>query len=80
MDRTDLIRALDQLDVDPRAYCLDDGPRDERYCLEDQRSAWAVYYSERGLRTGERLFADEQEACAYLLTLIDADPTTRRSR
>jgi len=80
MKRTDLVAALDDLGIDPRAYWLGEGPRDERYCLEDQRSTWAVYYSERGLRTGERHFGSEHEACTYLLTLIDGDPTTRRSR
>jgi hypothetical protein len=59
MDRTDLAAALDQLGVDPRADRLGSGSRDERYCLEDQRSAWSVYYSERGLRTRERLFASD---------------------
>ena len=28
---------------------------------------WSVYYSERGVRTGEVHFDTEQEACDYLL-------------
>jgi hypothetical protein len=50
----------------------------ESYVLEPQGSERAVFYSERGLRTGEEVFASEDEACSRLLDLILRDPTTRR--
>jgi len=80
MNQTDLVAALDYLDVDPRAYSLGEGARIEQYCLEDQRSRWCVFYSERGLRTDEHFFPSEEEACAWLFQIIERDPTTRRER
>ena len=47
---------------------------------EPQAVVWAVYYAERGLRSGERLFVTEHDACSYLLDVVLKDPTTRRSR
>ena len=38
---------------------------------------WSVYYSERGLESGLKLFASEEEACEYLLKLLRDDPTMK---
>lgn len=78
MDRNTLREQLDSIGIDPEAYSLDGGLPVEKYCLEDRRSSWAVYYSERGLRSGERVFTSEDEACRYLLGLLERDPTARK--
>jgi hypothetical protein len=46
-------------------YSLDGGLPGERLCLGKTGVGWEVYYSERGLKTGLREFATEQEACDY---------------
>jgi hypothetical protein len=78
MDRISLRMLLDAEDVDPESYSLDGGMPLESYVLEHRGSEWVVFYSERGLRTGEEVFGTEDEACGRLLDLILRDPTTRR--
>jgi hypothetical protein len=58
------------------AYSLD-GDRDERMCMEPVAGGWAIYYSERGLRSGERGFETEGEACEFLAARLLADPSNR---
>jgi hypothetical protein len=77
MDRHELTTALEKIHVDPSAYSLDGGLPVEKYCLEDRPGEWAVYCSERGLRSGERVFASEDAAMRYLFELLRDDPTTR---
>jgi hypothetical protein len=78
MNRTTLKELLDAENVDPAAYSLEGGMPFEAYVLNRSASAWVVFYSERGLRSGEVEFRTEGEACEYLLTLVLHDPTTRR--
>lgn len=80
MDREALKALFDAENVDPSAYSLDGGMPFEAYVLEPRASDWAVYYSERGLRSGEVVFQTEDEACAHLLDLVLRDSTTRRER
>jgi hypothetical protein len=77
MNREELERRLDEEGVDPSAYDLSGGQPSETYCLGERPDDWIVYYSERGTASGERLFANEKEACAHLLQLLLADPLTR---
>ncbi|KJY41543.1 hypothetical protein VR41_12075 [Streptomyces sp. NRRL B-1568] len=79
MDKGDLISALSDAGVAESSYWLEGGLPSERYCLEQRADGWAVYYSERGQRTGELLFAAEDEACSELYSMILEDPTTRTS-
>lgn len=72
MNRTQLIASLKSLGVRDDAYSLD-GTRDEAYCLDHSSAGWTVYYSERGLKSGMRLFASESEACEYLKLLLSTD-------
>lgn len=53
MDRDALAALLDAENVEPSAYSLDGGMPFEAYVLERRPSDWAVYYSERGLRSGD---------------------------
>jgi hypothetical protein len=52
---------------------------DEALVMEGQGTAWVVYYAERGLRSGERSFESEDEACRFMLDRLLRDPTTRRT-
>jgi hypothetical protein len=78
MDRKALKAILDAENVDPSAYSLDGATPFEAYVLERRPSDWAVYYSERGLRSGEVIFRVEGDACAHLLDLVLRDSTTRQ--
>lgn len=78
MNRASLRRLLASEEVSDEAYGLHpDPPQDETYRLEPAPNGWVVYYSERGLCTGEQLFETEDEACKVLAELLLRDPTTR---
>ncbi|SEE90437.1 hypothetical protein [Jiangella alba] len=75
------LRALfDAEGVDPDSYWLDGGLPTEAYVLERRASGWAVYYSERGQRSGEMRFETEGEACDRLRAMVLRDSSTRRRR
>jgi hypothetical protein len=76
MTRDRLKQALDDQAIDPRAYTLFGGHPSEVYVL-DRRTAWVVYYSERGLESGLRSFPNEDLACRHLLDLLMCDSGTR---
>jgi hypothetical protein len=46
-------------------YALDGGLPNEAYCLAKVDGKWEVYYSERGNKTGLKIFQKEEEACQY---------------
>jgi len=72
MNRNELRTELQSLGIRDDAYSLD-GVRDETYCLNYSNAGWSVYYSERGLKSGKKLFTAESEACDYLKSLLIAD-------
>lgn len=76
MNRSELKAELQSLGIRGDAYSLE-GPRDEAYCLSHSHGGWSVYYSERGLESGTKLFASEQEACEYLKSLLVSDGNFR---
>ncbi|WP_273449546.1 hypothetical protein [Streptococcus ferus] len=44
------------------------GLPNEKLCLtENPENKWEVYYSERGRKTGLKIFNSEEEACEYFL-------------
>jgi hypothetical protein len=63
MDIKSLKVALNKLNVNPDSYSLEGGLPSEKYCLSNEGINWSVYYSERGQRTGEKLFSSESQAC-----------------
>jgi hypothetical protein len=68
MTQVDLLKRLAEEAIPQSSYCLGDFPADECLVLrQNSPSEWTVYYSERGLRTGEAWFGTESEACAYIL-------------
>lgn len=79
MDIPQLKAALDQLGVRSDAYDFIGGVRaNETYVLREREGLWEVYYAERGLQSGLRCFASEEQACNHVLKRIERDPTTRR--
>lgn len=79
MNRDRLRALLDSEHVRRDAYALDGGLPDEAMCLLPAVGGWAVFYSERGSRTGERWFETEGEACAFLAERLLADGGNRLS-
>ena len=79
MNKTELKIKLEQVGVYPAAYSLDGGLPNERYVLsQEPNGQWAVYYSERGQKTGLRSFDSESTACQFFLEHVLQDPTVRR--
>ena len=77
MNRAELVKHLDELGVGRAAYCLEGGLPNECFTLEPRETEWAVYYSERGRRSSERVFATEVEACQFLFNWIARSPASR---
>lgn len=78
LDRARLVELLDADNVDPDSYNLCGERADEALILAESFGAWIVYYSERGLRSAERTFTIDAEACECMLDLLLRDPSTRR--
>ena len=51
-------------------YSLSGGLPNESYCIEQVKGQWAVYYSERGIRSNLELFDTEEDACLYLYECV----------
>ena len=64
--------------VRPDAFSLTPTHCDECLCLELSAGGWAVFYAERGQRTGERFFETEDEACDFMAARLLADTGNRR--
>lgn len=77
MKKDELARLLEAEGVREDMYWLEGGLPNESHTLERRENGWAVYYSERGERNVEELFATEDEACAELYSRIMDDPTAR---
>lgn len=78
MNKNELKKILTNLKIRTDAYYLNGGaPPDEIYVLEEIYGKWFVYYSEKGLRSGEREFNSEDAACRYLLERLKADPSAK---
>jgi hypothetical protein len=77
MNRETLEQILNTEGIRPDAYDLEGIGRDESYVLSGGPDNWSVYYSERGLKTGERRFPTETSACQYLLGVLMDDPSTK---
>ena len=75
MNILELQKKLNEIGVRKSAYSLSGGLPNERYCIENSGRQWSVYYSERGQRTGEKIFTNESKACDYLLKELQSDPT-----
>jgi hypothetical protein len=74
MNKKELRQVLHNEGIREEAFDLSGGHLPETLTLAEVYGRWLVYYSERGLESGKKEFATEAEACAYLLTLLRADP------
>lgn len=81
MKRLDLERLLNLFEIRTDVYDLsgrDEG--DEAHVITHEQGGWHVFYSERGIRTLERVFPTEDQACDEILLRIARDPLTRANR
>ncbi len=65
MTKNDLRQELVKKNIPADFYSLDGGLPNEAYCLDQGAGGWEVYYSERGQKTGVKIFDAESEACDY---------------
>jgi hypothetical protein len=77
MKKDELARLLEAEGVREDTYWLEGGLPNENHTLERRDDGWAVYYSQRGERALEVVYATEDEACEELYRRIMSDPTTR---
>ena len=77
MNISELRQILQQEHIRADAYELNGGNLPETYTLGNADGQWYVFYSEKGLETGKRLFSSESEACKYFLGQIMRDLSTR---
>lgn len=73
MDAKKLQLLLEEAGVPDELYNLHEkGRDDERFCLKKKGENWQVYFSERGIKTIDEVFATESEACQFIYEeLID---------
>lgn len=64
---------LEETGVPDELYSLHEtGRDDERFCLCKEGEQWQVYFLERGVKTTNKVFNTETEACQYIYEqLID---------
>lgn len=77
MNLAKLSEALDAAKIDGGSYAINDPFADECYTIIGNYGRWSVYYAERGLRTGERTFDSEDEACRYFLNVLEHNRNSR---
>ncbi|OLP67052.1 hypothetical protein BACPU_04110 [Bacillus pumilus] len=66
MKLKELEQKLIEINVPDYVYSiLKGGLPNEQYCLAKDGANWEVYYSERGNKTGLKIFEDEETACEY---------------
>ena len=70
MNKEELSILLKKNKINDDMYSLEGGLPNEMYCLEENNRQWEVYYSERGNKTGRKLFSTEHEACVYFYDLL----------
>ncbi len=74
MKINDLSTKLKNLDIPNCWYLIGDkGITDNKTVIRlDDYNTWSVYYSERGVRHGEKTFNSESEACEELFNRMKA--------
>lgn len=62
----ELEELLKKMNVSGNLYSiLKGGLPNEQLCIVNDGEKWEVYYSERGRKSGLKVFDDEKEACEY---------------
>jgi hypothetical protein len=75
MKTAELQSYFDSKHIRRDAYYLNGTGASEAYCIEHSPKGWSVFYFERGLRSCERIFSTEDEACNELVTQLESDPS-----
>ena len=72
MNISELARILAETDIPSDAYSFEGGLPDEAFCVGHESSGgrWEVYYSERGRKSGLRMFDSEDEACGHFIEMM----------
>lgn len=80
MNKSKLKQKLDELKIRPDVYYIEDGlpVTDEVLVLENNYGNWFVYYYERGNRSAEKKFENENEACIYFYEQLKKEPNVRK--
>lgn len=65
MTKSELLQRLRSEHIPERYYSLDGGMPPERWVLAKSKSGWEVYYSERGEKSGLKVFNSEHDACEH---------------
>ncbi|WP_084781651.1 hypothetical protein [Paenibacillus sp. D9] len=65
MNIKELESRLTSENIQRDVYSLKGGLPNEAYCISESNGTWEVYYSERGGKSGLRVFQNEEEACQY---------------
>lgn len=65
MKKIQLAEKLKQMNIRKDSYSLNGGLPNEAFCLNMHNNVWEVYYSERGSKSGLKIFYSEEEACEY---------------
>jgi len=65
LNKIELQRKLDSEGIRSDAYSLNGGFPNEAFCLAKENGKWEIYYSERGNKSGLKIFDKEEEACQY---------------
>ena len=66
VDRRELAEQLRTIQAPANSYAIGE-INDEALCLVEENGGWSIFYSERGLRTEEQRFSDENSACEAFL-------------
>lgn len=75
MKTSELRAYLDARGIRRDAYFLLGSGASEAYCIEHGPKGWSVFYSERGLRSSERIYDSEDVACRELARQLESDPS-----
>ncbi len=80
MTISDLEKKLKAAHIRTDCYSITGEVKNEALILEKRcESQWLIYYSERGLKTGERFFDKEEDACACFFEMAIRDPLMRKA-
>ena len=68
--RAALLNKLKASGISSDAYSVFDIPQDESLCIQETSDGIVIYYLERGIRTQEKFFLRESDACKYFFEHI----------
>ena len=70
MNISDIAHEMAILSIPSNAFSIGDPTQDESLCIREKNGCWEVFYHERGIKTGLRVFKEEHEACEDFLFII----------